>query len=312
MANGGRLMPDTEQLSEARLPDAGGEGGWFRFRIGALEATIVSDGRMRPHTIEGFFPRVPKADREDCQTRNGILSDCLSMEQNCLVLRGDAGLVLFDTGIGGDLEYGWEHSGKLMENLARAGLDPKDVTAVVLTHVHCDHVWGMVDDRGDAQFPNAQVYLSRPDFEFWTDEAKLGTGGFTETYVKGARRNLLPYLAKLHFIEDGEAFLPHIRAVASPGHSIGHMSYIIESDGQRYLFLGDVVHSTELMFENPDWPFAYDFDSSQAAQTRRRLFDLAVAQGLGLIGYHFAFPGIGAIVRQGRAFRYVPGVLAPT
>ena len=154
-------------------------------------------------------------------------------------------------------------------------------------------------------FPIARVYLSRIDFDHWTDTDKLPLGGFTATCVLGARRNLLPYLDRITFIEEGQEILPGIAAIGSPGHSPGHLSYMARSGGDRYILLGDVVHTSHLQLANPGWPFAYDFDSRQAVQTRKSLLERAVVEDLTLIGYHFDFPGIGKILRGGAAYRYV-------
>ena len=281
------------------------ETGWFHFQIGEMEATVVSDGRMRPHSIAGFFPDISVAELEAAKARAAVDADHFSMEQNCLVLRHKGRLVLFDTGVGQDRVSGWEVSGILLQSMARAGIDPAEVTDIILTHAHSDHVWGMVSDSGAVLFPKARVHLSRIDFDYWTDTEKLPLGGFTATCILGARRNLLPYLDRISFVEDGREILPGIVAVASPGHSPGHFSYIIASRSDRYIFLGDVAHTSHLQLAHPDWPFAYDFDSTQAVQTRKALLQRAVAEDLTLIGYHFDFPGIGKIVRDGEAYRFV-------
>lgn len=284
-----------------RTPDT----GWFRFRIGEIEATVVSDGRMRPHTIAGFFPDVFAADLAAAKTRAGITADHFSMEQNCLVLRHGGRVVLFDTGVGQDQVSGWEASGILLQSMEKAGIDPAEVTDVVLTHAHSDHAWGLVSDAGAVLFPKAQVHLSHAEFDYWTDKANLAFGGFTATCILGARRNLLPYLDRITFVAEGQEILPGVVVVASPGHSPGHLSFIIRSGGDRYIFLGDAAHTSHLQLAHPEWAFAYDFDSHQAVQTRKALLERAVVGDLTLIGYHFDFPGIGKIVRDGEAYRFV-------
>jgi glyoxylase-like metal-dependent hydrolase (beta-lactamase superfamily II) len=154
-------------------------------------------------------------------------------------------------------------------------------------------------------FPKARVCLSRVDFDYWIDTTMLPLGGFTATCILGARRNLLPYRDRINFVEEGQEILPGIVGIGSPGHSPGHFSYIVGSADDRYIFLGDVAHTSHLQLANPDWPFAYDFDTTQAVQTRKALLERAVIKDLTLIGYHFDFPGIGKIVRDGEAYRFV-------
>ena len=282
------------------------ENGWFRFQIGEMEATIVSDGRMLPHSIADFFPDIPAGDMEACKANAGVDGSHFSMEQNCLVLRYQDHVVLFDTGVGSDLVYSWDHSGILLRSMVSAGIDPSEVTEVVLTHAHCDHAWGMVNAEGAANFPKAQVFVSRLDFDYWTDTSKLAQGGYLADSIMGARRNLLPYADRTVLIESDVEILPGIVAVATPGHSPGHISYIIGSGPDRYMFLGDVAHTSHLQMANPSWSCAYDFDKQQAAETRGQMLKRAVAEDMGLIGYHFTFPGVGKIVRDGLAYRFSP------
>jgi glyoxylase-like metal-dependent hydrolase (beta-lactamase superfamily II) len=279
--------------------------GWYRFFIGDIEATIISDGRLRPGSPEEQFPSVPKETLHRILRRHYLPTSGLIMEQNSLALKIGGKIVLFDTGVGFDVEFGSDESGRLLRNMRAAGIDPADVTKVVLTHAHCDHCWGLVGRDGAPIFPNAELFIAEKEFEFWTDEGKLSSGGFIEAFVTGARRSLLPYKNRLRFVSDGHEVVSSVTAVSSPGHSIGHTSYLISSAGADFLLLGDVAHSSSLLFENPDWGFFYDYDPPQAAKTRRRLFERAVAENLSLIGYHFLFPGVGNIRPEGSAFSYI-------
>ncbi len=296
-------MTDTEIRVDnpgARTP----ENGWFRFRIGQIEATVVSDGRMLPHGIADFFPDIPKSAMDSTKDLTGVNGTHFSMEQNCLVLRYPGHVVLFDTGVGTDRAYSWEHSGLLLRCLTAAGIATAEVTEVLLTHAHSDHAWGLVDAEGVPNFPQARVFVPRLDFDHWTDEKKLSLGGFTADFVRGARRNLLAYQDRLTLLDSDGEILPETLAVASPGHSPGHYSYVIGLGQERCMFLGDVAHSAPLQLAYPDWSCAYDFDPIQAAQTRQTLLERAAAEGMTVIGYHFNFPGIGRVLRHGPAYRF--------
>ena len=278
---------------------------WYRFKIGDYEATVVSDGPIILGSPQDQFPSADPAVVANLVKGDFLPADNTPLEQNCLVLNTGDKLVLIDTGMGSDQMFG-PYSGRLMKSLAAAGFKGEQFDAVVLTHAHCDHCWGIMDDDGNRNFPNAQVYISQADFDFWTDEAKLGANDFVKDFVAGARRNLLPNQDRLIYVKDGDEILPGIQAIASPGHTVGHTSYLITSNGETALFVGDVVHHYKLLFENPAWEFAFDSDPAQAAQTRLRVFDMASKDELPLIGYHFPFPGIGYIAPQGNAYRYVP------
>ncbi len=287
---------------DARTP----ENGWFRFYIGKIEATIVSDGRMLPHGIAEFFPDVPKPAMDSVKGLTGVSGTHFSMEQNCLVLRYPGHVVLFDTGVGTDRAYSWEHSGILLRCMNAAGITAAEVTDVVLTHAHSDHAWGLVNADGVPNFSRARVFVPRLDFDYWTDEARLPLGGFTADFVRGARRSLLAYHDRLILLDRDGEFLPGICAIASPGHSPGHYSYVIRSGQERCMFLGDVAHSAPLQLAHPEWSCAYDFDPMVAAQTRQSLLEQASAEGMTIVGYHFNFPGIGRVLRHGMAFQFEP------
>ena len=281
--------------------------GWYRFFIGDIEATIVSDGRMRPFSAEDLFPTVPKQMLYSILRRHYLPLSGMIMEQNCLALKRGNKFVLFDTGVGYEriAGGGGDETGRLLSSMSAAGIDRNDVCAVMLTHAHSDHCWGLVDEAGNLNFPNAEVFISKAEFDFWTDERRLSDDNYIGVFVAGARRNLLPYRDRLTFVVDGREAMPGVTPLASPGHSIGHTSYLISSAEANYLFLGDVAHSTALHFENPAWEFAFDLDPRQAGETRRRVLEFAVCESLSLIGYHFLFPGVGNIRRDGQSFAYI-------
>jgi glyoxylase-like metal-dependent hydrolase (beta-lactamase superfamily II) len=229
------------------------------------------------------------------------------LEQNILVLNTGDKLVLFDTGMGSSQMFG-PTPGKMLANLKAAGIDPKDIDAVVATHAHCDHVWGIMGDDGKPNFPNAQVYISQADFDFWTDEAKmkLKDPSYMQPFVEGARKNLLPIRDRLVFVKDGQEFLPGIQAVSAPGHTVGHTVYIITSDGKSLAAIGDLTHHQVILLEKPLIEFAYDTDPKQSAKTRVRVLDMLATSRTPLIAYHFPWPGIGYVAKQGEGFRFYP------
>ena len=227
--------------------------------------------------------------------------------QNAVVVNTGDKLVLIDTGMGSSTMFG-PTTGKLLKSLAAAGIDPKDIDAVVATHAHCDHVWGIMGDDGKPNFPNAQIYISQADFDFWTDEKKLSMKdpAYMQPFVEGARKNLLPNRDKIVFFKDGQEFLPGIQALAAPGHTVGHTVFMITSDGKSLAAIGDLTHHQILLVEKPRIEFAYDTDPKQSANTRVRVLDMLAAQKIPLIAYHFPWPGYGHVAKNGDGFRYYP------
>lgn len=297
------LLPSRAQADIAT--PALSQPSWYRFSIGEFEATIISDGLLDLGSAADQFPNADPAEVQQIMDDEFLPMSPMMLEQNCLIVKSTERLVLFDSGMGSTQLFG-DDSGRLLANIRAAGFNTDAFTDIVLTHAHCDHCWGIMADDGTPNFPNADIHISKTDFDYWTDEAKLGTEGFVSIFVEGARRNLLPRRDRIFFVEDGKEVLPGIQAVATPGHTVGHTSYIITSDGQSFLNVGDVVHHYALLFRNPQWEFAFDTNPPEAAATRIQLYEMAVSEQLPLIGYHFPFPGIGNIRRDGQAFRYVP------
>lgn len=292
--------------ASARAPQLGGTiPGWYRFRIGDIEATIISDGLLDLGSATGQFPDAPADDVTAIMQAEFLPVDPMILEQNCLILNINERVVLLDSGMGADPMFG-DGAGRLLANLAAAGISPDQVDDIVLTHAHPDHCWGLVGADDAPVFAKAQIHLSQTDFEFWTDEGKLSADGFLPAFVQGARRNLLPYRDRMHFVADGKEVLTGITAIATPGHTVGHTSYVINSGDSSFLNVGDVCHHYALLFQNPEWEFAFDTDPALAAQTRLKLFDMAATDALPMIGYHFPFPGLGNIRRAGAAYEYVP------
>lgn len=280
---------------------------FYRFMHGSMQGTVVSDGVLPLGEPSGSFLGTTKADVARMLTENFLAPDSVVLEQNVLVLNTGDRLVLFDTGMGSSTMFG-PTTGKLISSLKSAGIEPKDIDAVVLTHAHCDHCWGIMADDGTRVFPNAQIYMSQADFDFWTDESKLSVKdpAYMKPFVEGARKNLLPNRDRLVFFKDGQEFLPGIQALAAPGHTVGHTVFVFTSDGKSMAAIGDLTHHHVLLLEKPLIEFAYDTDPKQSAQTRVKVLDMLAANRMPLIAYHFPWPGIGNVAKSGEGFRFYP------
>ncbi len=203
-------------------------------------------------------------------------------------------------------------TGRLLANLRAAGIDPAQITHVVLTHAHCDHCWALVDSRGNRNFPNAQVVVSEADLRFWTDDANKRGPAFMEVFVEGAKRNLNAYRDRLVMARDEQPVVPGVTAIATPGHTVGHMVYAITSDGRTVVNTGDLAHHHILLLRTPLLQFAYDSDPAQSAQTRQRMLDRMATDGHAVLSYHFPWPGLGRLSRGGEGFAWHPSPMNVT
>ncbi len=287
----------------AKAPKLGTQAPYFhRFKLGDAEVTVVSDGTLPLGDPSASFIGVPKEDVRKMLTDNFLSPENVVLEQNSPIVNMGDRLVLFDTGMGSSKAFG-PTTGRQQKSMAEAGIKPADIDAVVCSHAHIDHIGGIVDGDGKPLFPNAQVYISQADFDFWTDEKNLN--GPLKDFVLHARKNLMPVRDRLVFFKDGQEFLPGIQAMAAPGHTIGHTMFMVNSAGKSFVFLGDLTHHQVLLLERPLMEFAYDSDPKMAAQTRVKALDRLAADKVAVMSYHFPWPGLGHVVKAGDGFRYI-------
>ena len=289
----------------ARAPKLGTQTPyWHRFVLGDAEVTVVSDGPLPLGDPSGTFTGVPKEEVKKMLSDNFLSPDNVVLEQNSPIVNTGDKLILFDTGMGSSMMFG-ATTGRQQKSMAEAGIKPEDIDAVVCSHAHIDHIGGIVDDGGKPLFPNAQIYISQTDFDFWTDEGKL-THPQLKDFVAGTRKHLLPNRDRIVFVRDGQEFLPGIQAMAAPGHTVGHTVYVITSQGKTLCNAGDIAHHHTIVVENPRREFAYDTDGKQAVASRLRVFDMLASQRVVGVTYHFPWPGLGHIGKQADGYRYFP------
>ena len=269
-----------------------------RFTIGTMAATIVSDGPLLLHAPEQIFPGPGAAALDASLAASGQRTDRIRVEQNCLLLQTAGKQVLFDNGMGSAKLYGPD-SGRLLENLRAAGVAPSEIDAMVLTHAHSDHCWGTMGDDGTPNFPNATLYLSQAELEFWSTAA---SGRGMARSVAGFRKHILPLRDRIQLIRDEDEFLPGVHALATPGHTPGHMAFLFDGG---WCLTGDVAFHDPLSYSFPDAESVYDTDREHAVRTRRRLLERLVTERLAIVGYHHPWPGLGRLERSGGSYRFV-------
>lgn len=297
-------LASTLQPASAKMPMGLKQAPiYYRFKIGTMEATVISDGALPLGPPGDAFLGLSKEEITRQLTENFLPADNVVLEQNILVLNTGSKLVLFDTGMGIVKTFG-PSTGQLMKTLVQAGISPAAVDAVVMTHAHIDHCGGIMSAQNARNFPNARLYISQADYEYWTDPAKVSAAAL-KPFLDQARRNLVPNRDRIQFVKDGEEFIPGIHAIATPGHTVGHTIFMIDSAGKQLCFIGDLTHHQHLLMEKPLTEFAYDTDPRQSAQTRIRMLNMLAANRTPLLAYHFPWPGIGNVAKMGDGFRYV-------
>jgi glyoxylase-like metal-dependent hydrolase (beta-lactamase superfamily II) len=272
---------------------------FHRFKIGAMDATIVSDGPLLLHAPEKIFLGPGRDALAGSLTEVGLPTDRVRVEQNCLLLETAGKKILFDNGLGSEKLYGPD-SGRLLDSLREAGVAASEIDAVVLTHGHSDHCWGTMGDDGTPNFPNAALYLSQAELDFWTSDHAEARSARS---IAGVKKHILPLRDRIRFIRDEEEFLPGVQALATPGHTPGHMAFLFDGG---WCLTGDVAFHDPISYSFPEAESVYDTDRDLGVTTRKRLLNRLAAERLSIVGYHHPWPGLGRLERTGGTFRFLP------
>ncbi|MEP3033500.1 MAG: MBL fold metallo-hydrolase, partial [Pseudoruegeria sp.] len=248
-----------------------GRGAYSRIKLGGFEVTTLLDGTRtveKPQEIFGM--NASSEEFAAASVANFIPTDKSQFFFTPTVVNTGSELVLFDTGLG---------QGGIVVALAEAGYTPEDIDVVVLTHMHPDHIGGMM--TGDvATFPNARYITGTTEYDFWS---KTDAGNNVGDMV---RAKVAPMAEKMSFLDDGGSVASGITAMAAFGHTPGHMSYMLESEGQQMLLMADLANHYVWSLGYPDWEVRFDMDKAAAAASRRRVFDMLSADKIPFVGYH--------------------------
>src|SRR6201992_3021952 len=283
----------------AKAPKLGTQSPYFhRMKVGDAEVTVVSDGPLPLGPPKGTFTGAPDEEIRKMLSDNFLSPDNIVLEQNSPIVNTGDKLIVFDTGMGTSQLFG-PTTGRQQKSMMEAGIKPEDIDAVVFSHAHVDHIGGVVDGSGKVLFPNAQYYIAQSDFDYWTDEGKMGSP--LKDFVVHARKNLLPVRDRLGFYKEGEGFFAGVQAPA-PGHTVGHHMFMVTSADKSFAFLGDLTHHQVLLMEKPRMQFSYDTDPKQAAESRVKMLDMLAANKIAVMSYHYPWPGLGHVVKAGRGF----------
>jgi glyoxylase-like metal-dependent hydrolase (beta-lactamase superfamily II) len=277
--------------------------GYYRMMLGDFEITALSDGTVDLPMNKLLTNTTPgKVDRA---LSKSFLKSPVETSVNAYLVNTGSKLILVDAGAG--TLFG-PTLGKLLANLKASGYQPEQVDEVYLTHIHPDHVGGLMTSDKLA-FPNAEVRVDKRDADFWLSQANMDKApADAKGSFQGAMASLNPYAkaGRLKPFDSGVELTPGIKAVSTPGHTVGHNAFVIQSKGQTLALWGDLVHVAAVQFEQPGVAIQFDTDSKAAVAQRKKAYTEAVKQGYLVAGAHLPFPGIGHVRTEGKGYAWVP------
>ena len=285
----------------------GAQPGFYRFRIGEIEALALNDGGMAPALNESPFGVGEPREKVATTLHDDFLAtDKIRIPFNVLLVQIGSELVMVDTGCGG--LFG-PAGGRLVGNLAAAGIKPEQINAIILSHAHGDHFGGLLDANKEPVFKNAKLFIHRTEHAFWTGAAPdlSGLNMPEETrkgFIAGAQTYLSAFKGKWQFISGGDKILNGIEVIDAFGHTPGHIALLFSSGSDQLLHFVDAAHHHAISFAHPEWILAFDAQPPVAIATRKKLFDRAAADRLRVFGAHMPFPSLGHIRSTAGHYEY--------
>jgi glyoxylase-like metal-dependent hydrolase (beta-lactamase superfamily II) len=297
------------QPASAAAPVAGKQNaGWYRYKVGDFEVTVVTDGMNTNPLSDAYVANAPKADVNAALEADFLAKDKVTHAYTPIVINTGSKLVAIDTGLGlGMFEQSKGAVGQYHSNLQAAGIDRNVVDVVIISHFHGDHINGLVGPENKPAFPNAEIMVPEVEAAFWADDNAARLPEPMRPQMGNVKRVMGIVGGKVTKYQAGKELVPGITAIASHGHTPGHTSHIVASGNSKVLVQGDVTAGAATLFvRNPDWQPLFDTDKPQAVQTRRKLYDMASSDKMMVQGYHFAFPSMVYVEKSGNGFRLVP------
>jgi glyoxylase-like metal-dependent hydrolase (beta-lactamase superfamily II) len=305
------LTPFATSTTRAAVPPAGAQApGFYRYKVGAYECTSINDGARSFPMPDTFVRNVPKEEALAAAEAAYMPKGMVTVPFNPQLINTGSKLVLIDCGNGiATFEPTKGAVGRTLQNLAAAGVDPKSIDVVLMSHLHPDHTNGIRAADGSMAFPNAEIMVPAKDWEFWTSEdnaAKAQSNEMMKNYFANVKKIYAGIESKVTKYNWGKEVVPGITSIEAPGHTPGHTAFAIASGNSKILIQSDVTNIPEFFLRNPDWHVAYDVDPVQAQATRHKFYDMASAEKALVVGFHFTFPSIGHVEKDGTKYRLVP------
>src|SRR5271154_1937499 len=303
--------------ASAQAEDAGQAGaeslngnGFYRFKIGDFQATMISDGYGPIPVWPIFAMNVSEAELAPVLKAN-FMMPVIQVTNNILVVDTGRERILVDTGFGEKIGPPFGSFPGLEANLRRAGILSESIDLVVISHGHLDHIGGLVTKSGALAFPNAQFVFVDTEWNYWTGsrfENEISASPLPDAFKEGtigaARETLPPVADRSRFVKQGGEITSGAHYIAASGHSPSHATILFASGKEQFMHMGHIAHNPVTSLQHPDWTPIFDYDSAGAINSRKAILDRVATDGIMAMGYHFPFPGIGHVVKHDKAYRW--------
>jgi len=299
--------------ARAAAPPVGTQApGWYRYKVGSHEVTVVTDGISRFKLPDGFVANKSR-DEVNAALAAAYLQpgpDMVAIPYSPVAINTGAKLVVFDTGTGeANFERSKGSAGQFHRNLKASGIDRDQVDTVVISHFHADHISGLLTADNKPAFAKAEILVPAAEWKYFMDDAELakqttdrmkGVFATVRKVFDALGRKVTPY-------EADKEVAPGITSVSTPGHTPGHMSFVVASGGSKMFLQGDVTN-IPLFVRHPGWHLMFDQDAQMAEATRRKVYDMLVAEKMMVQGFHYPFPAMAYIEKTADGYRenYAP------
>ncbi|HRJ68179.1 MAG TPA: MBL fold metallo-hydrolase [Beijerinckiaceae bacterium] len=299
------MLPMSGLPALAGAPPVGKQApGFFRFKIGDFEITALHDGIVPRQVQQAYIPNTPLEEVQKVMAAQFMATDVTPNHFTVMTVNTGSKLILIDSGFNNN---GAPTTGQLAANMAAAGIDPRQIDTVLVSHFHPDHINGLRAKEGAAVYPNAELVVPAKEWAFWMDDARMNNAPEAARPAFGVTRRVFAPVAKdVRQFEWGKEVAPGITAIQSDGHTMGHTSFVVSSGTKSLLVVGDACNDPRLFARNPEWHLMFDADKPLAVTSRKKLLDMASADRMQISFYHAAFPSTGFVAKSGAAYDWFP------